>query len=609
MSSSGSGSSSSAEEDQPESVGEPELADERASSSSSESSSSDSSSSAEDDSEQAENVGQANQADAPEIDPVPIDERTDGYARRAGPMDQRRVYLWCFPHTDLPGRAKPDDFTRESFALAVVEAYERTGKTVDQWGCFLEVHPLSRSLLEQRRHFHMLAQTERACRWSDVASYLRSVYRIYAHASTSSSRRSYWAAFTYLYAPSAKKPKEDLDKAYVLSVGHEDPPLQVLQKRQGVRRLQAVEIYDTLLQHGLDTCTKVYAFAARQRAAGDVSWVQFCMKQPPRKLKDLISTAHAMSTASATLTRMSLSHMQVLTSARSDSCICQGHAIPGWQHILRVNGVNEQDYLRSVRVLFEVGGGKGVNHFYVGAPNTGKTALTRPLLALFGKYAFVKPQVSTTFALQGVIGAQALIWNDFRWPHPPLAWGDLLNLLDNEPFNVAVPKVDGQGDYHWNANGQEGVISVLTANVPVVYVSGNTVNEVETAAWKERFGQNILLFSTPLDNPDKRYKRWFQCTRCYADWVLGAADSQAPSVPVLPASADVDEPALPIAELQPAAKRRRSGRGQSAASCSNTSTMQEGVVAPPLLSQDVAASFSEPMRALHLHLTYFRWVG
>lgn len=95
----------------------------------------------------------------------------------------------------------------------------------------------------------------------------------------------------------------------------------------------------------------------------------------------------------------------------------------------------------------------GLNHFYVGEPNSGKTALTRPILALFGSAAFAKPQVGTTFALAGLIGAKALVWNDFRWPHPPLAWGDLLNVLDNERFGVGVPKGDGQTDYQWNAEG------------------------------------------------------------------------------------------------------------------------------------------------------------
>lgn len=40
--------------------------------------------------------------------------------------------------------------------------------------------------------------------------------------------------------------------------------------------------------------------------------------------------------------------------------------------------------------LFTHRGGKGWNHLYIGEPSTGKTALTRPLLSLFGKHAFVR---------------------------------------------------------------------------------------------------------------------------------------------------------------------------------------------------------------------------
>ncbi len=61
--------------------------------------------------------------------------------------------------------------------------------------------------------------------------------------------------------------------------------------------------------------------------------------------------------------------------------------------------------------------------------------LTAPFCncVLFWKFV-PSHQVGTSFALQGLIDAKAVIWNDFRWPHPPLAWGDLLNMLDNEPL-------------------------------------------------------------------------------------------------------------------------------------------------------------------------------
>ena len=386
------------------------------------------------------------QPEPDEVDPVPIEDRVDGTTRAAGPLDQRNVYLWTFSHTSLPNRKSPADFTRQGFARAVLDAYARAGKQVAQWSCFQEVHPLSRSEKEQRKHFHCLVQADRPCRWKEIAQVLRSEYNVYASASTSSSRQSYWFAFTYLFCPSSKKPKEDIDLDYLLSPGHEDPPDRMVQRRQGIRRLQPLEVYKTLLQHGLDTSLKVYAFAARQFAAGDVSWVQYVMKQPPRKLKETITTAFSMATASTTLRLQALTHMGFLREALGTACICGGRAIPGWRIILQTNAIDEVRYLESLRALFEEGGGKGLNHFYIGDPSTGKTALTRPLLALFGKLAFVKPQVHTTFALHGLIGAKAIIWNDFRWPHPPLAWGDMLNVLDNEAFNVGVPKVDGQED-------------------------------------------------------------------------------------------------------------------------------------------------------------------
>ncbi len=73
-----------------------------------------------------------------------------------------------------------------------------------------------------------------------------------------------------------------------------------------------------------------------------------------------------------------------------------------------------------------------------------------------------------------------------RWPHPPLAWGDLLNLFDNESFRVALPKTAASEDYVWNPPpGREKVVAFLTANAPVHYVTGGVVSAVETQAWRE----------------------------------------------------------------------------------------------------------------------------
>jgi hypothetical protein len=132
-----------------------------------------------------------------------------------------------------------------------------------------------------------------------------------------------------------------------------------------------------------------------------------------------------------------------------------------------------------------------------------------------------KPQVGTTFAFMSLIGKQCCIWNDFRWPHPPMSWGDLLNLLDNESFLVGLPKGEGRSDYLWNSKGTESVFAVITSNEPIAYVVGSSVSATETQAWNARFG-SILHFraSIPVEEQDRRFKKWGQCVSCYASWLL-----------------------------------------------------------------------------------------
>ena len=140
------------------------------------------------------------------------------------------------------------------------------------------------------------------------------------------------------------------------------------------------------------------------------------MRQPEKKLLEDLNKAAIMSTADARSRRERMSHLEILREALQNECLCQGRAIPGWIEILTCNSFNVQVYRQSVFKLFQSGGGKGLNHLYIGEPNSGKTALTKPIVALFGTEAFLKPQVGTTFALQGLIGVKTMLWNEFRWP-------------------------------------------------------------------------------------------------------------------------------------------------------------------------------------------------
>ena len=61
-----------------------------------------------------------------------------------------------------------------------------------------------------------------------------------------------------------------------------------------------------------------------------------------------------------------------------------------------------------------------------------------------------------------------------------------------------------------------------------------------TPLWAvSRFGNNIFHFKARLPNPDRRYKVWLKCTRCYARWILdrsaNAADELQADVEMLEA--------------------------------------------------------------------------
>ena len=55
---------------------------------------------------------------------------------------------------------------------------------------------------------------------------------------------------------------------------------------------------------------------------------------------------------------------------------------PAGKRILSNNNISIDDYKRSILNMLDKQGGKGANHYYHGVASSGKTALTRPLMAL-----------------------------------------------------------------------------------------------------------------------------------------------------------------------------------------------------------------------------------
>lgn len=152
--------------------------------------------------------------------------------------------------------------------------------------------------------------------------------------------------------------------------------------------------------------------------------------------------------------------------------------------------------------------------------------------------------------------------------------GRLAEYVGQRGFKIGVPKTDGATDYSWNVASDEGVIAVFTSNVPIVYISGKSINHIETDAFNERFGDQIYPFTAKLPKPDRRYKVWMRCVRCYVDWVLGLHVAPAASelqvaiafAPPLVDNAGAETKSKRIAENRARAlERKRQGESAQAA--------------------------------------------
>jgi hypothetical protein len=137
-----------------------------------------------------------------------------------------------------------------------------------------------------------------------------------------------------------------------------------------------VEIFKAIRQYNLRTETEFFAFASRQYGLGDQSWIQYCMIKGEAKVKQDIRVASKLCAAQTELDFMSMSHMEILTAALSHECICEGRAEAAWDQILEVNEIDRAAYCAAILELFESGGGKGLNHFYVGPPSSGILRVT-----------------------------------------------------------------------------------------------------------------------------------------------------------------------------------------------------------------------------------------
>lgn len=126
-----------------------------------------------------------------------------------------------------------------------------------------------------------------------------------------------------------------------------------------------MEIYRAITNNSLTTPLLFFAYAKRQFAAGDKSWVNYLMTKNEAKVRDVLRVAHLLNTAASTVAFQAMSHLAILQSAAAHECVCNGQAVAAWEQILTLNGIDVGQYCSSVYALFANGGGKGRSREFI----------------------------------------------------------------------------------------------------------------------------------------------------------------------------------------------------------------------------------------------------
>lgn len=119
---------------------------------------------------------------------------------------QRVVYIITY------SRADTEKFRRESFAEAVLEAWNSAKIEVSHWVVSMEAHATTDNSGDVNKyHFHMAVKLKKRGRWLQVKKYLSQKFKIEVH--FSDRHNTYYSAYKYVT-------KSDLEAVH--SVGHPD---------------------------------------------------------------------------------------------------------------------------------------------------------------------------------------------------------------------------------------------------------------------------------------------------------------------------------------------------------------------------------------------------
>ena len=276
------------------------------------------------------------------------------------------------------------------------------------------------------------------------------------------------------------------------------------------RKLQPSDLYN-ITKNNIKTDLQLCRHAMMELHENNPLLSDFIMTKDDKRRNSMIATVWKLNTAAAVIERNNKARLQILEESLRKPCIsgCASRWLTRAQDTLLKNDIDINLFTTAVKSALVQGSGKHRNVMLVGTSNCGKTFLLKPLKKNFN--CFVTP-TKGTFNWVGAENSECVFLNDFRWNEKVIPWSNLLNLLEEEPIQVPVPKTHYAENPMWT---KDTPIFAMSKTKIRKYECGQ-VDEVETEMMGSR--RRAFVFRHKFDVNTKVDLEL--CPRCFAELIL-----------------------------------------------------------------------------------------
>ncbi|CAJ1406203.1 unnamed protein product [Effrenium voratum] len=376
---------------------------------------------------------------------------------------QRKHMHYTHVRTTSAGDRQPSTFTRAGFWEHILQVYREaypdaanpTGSIVQFGAVAKERHAASQDGLRDEHH-HCPVYCSKRHYWKRVADISYQKYKVKLHAAT----HGYYTMYSYITAPTTKKPLAALDAEVFLSVDHPrgDALRQLLEagaiaaralngrqhkqqaeeapQRAPQKRFRSGDIFTLMEEHNLQNVLDLQGLANSLAQQGNPRLAQFCTSMGEDRLGQLLNAARGVMEAPTRVAMRQHSRLDTLRDAAMTSpCTCSGVWAPAALRTLTNNQEDVRRFCQDVCRALQLGA-RGASISQLSTSQAAAKMLLEPLDGIF--QVMGKPEARSSFPLAGALDAQVLLWQDYKHQDQTVLFEDLLSLTVGSGEMISV---------------------------------------------------------------------------------------------------------------------------------------------------------------------------